>query len=294
MRGHFTLGAMLLASSLMAQDVPLFTQDFPPEEFRARRERVYEAIGSDAIALVQGAPSPTGYVRFRQSNSFYYLSGVEVPHAYLLVDGTTKSTRLYLPHRNPRREASEGKLLSAEDEALARQLTGIEAVHGVDLLSEHLARFAWGGRVPTVYTPFKPAEGAATSRDLATRGASDIANDPWDGRPSRESNFVMRVRERFAQFRVEDLSPILDQMRLVKSPREIELIRKATRLSGLALMEAMRSTKPGMMEYELDAIAKFIFFRSGAQSDAYYSLVAGGTERVVSALPPGCSLAPRW
>jgi len=44
---------------------------------------------------------------------------------------------------------------------------------------------------------------------------------------------------------------------------------------GLALLEAMRSTRPGMMEYELDAVAKFIFFRGGAQGDAYYSLIAG-------------------
>ncbi|GMR21700.1 MAG: aminopeptidase P N-terminal domain-containing protein [Acidobacteriota bacterium] len=269
--------AMLwLASAAYGQDVALFTDDFPPEEFRARREKVYDAIGANALALIQGAPSPSGYVRFRQSNSFYYLSGVESPHAYLLLDGTVRETRLYLPHRNPRREGSEGKLLSAEDDELTRELTGVDAVYGGDLLSEHLARFASRGRVPALYTPFKPAEGAAMSRDLATRGASDIANDPWDGRPSREAHFLNRIRERFPQFAVHDLSSILDQMRLVKSPREIELIRKATRLSGLALMEAMRSTMPGMMEYELDALAKFIFYREGAQSDAYYSLIAGG------------------
>ena len=266
----------LFAAATSAQDVPLFTTDFPPEEFQARRDEVFDAIGENAVAIVQGAPSPVGYVRFRQSNSFYYLTGIETPHAYLMLDGTRRQARLYLPHRNPRRESAEGKLLSAEDDALTRELSGVDAVHGVDLLSEHLARFAWGQRVPTLYTPFKPAEGAATSRDLATRAASDIANDPWDGRPSRGARFLARIRERFPQFPIEDLSGILDQLRLVKSPREIELIRKATRLSGLALMEAMRSTKPGMMEYELDALAKFIFFKDGAQSDAYYSLIAGG------------------
>ena len=273
---RFWIVFWLSAAAVSAQDVPLFTDDFPPDEFRARREKVYDAIGANALAVVQGAPSPLGYVRFRQSNSFYYLSGVETPHAYLLLDGGARTTRLYLPHRNPRREASEGKLLSAEDDELTRELTGVDAVYGVDLLSEHLARFAWRGRVPALYTPFKPAEGAAMSRDLATRGASDIANDPWDGRPSREAHFMNRIGERFPQFELHDLSTILDQLRLVKSPREIELIRKATRLSGLALMEAMRSTRPGMMEYELDALAKFIFYREGAQSDGYYSLIAGG------------------
>ncbi|HXV63895.1 MAG TPA: Xaa-Pro peptidase family protein [Vicinamibacteria bacterium] len=267
---------VLIALEAGGQDVSLFTEDFPSEEFVARRQKVYDAIGPNALALVQGAPSPPGYVRFRQTNSFYYLSGVESPHAYLLLDGTRRRTSLYLPHRNVRREASEGKLLSAEDEDLVRQLTAIEQVYGVELLADHLARFARGGGVPTLYTPFQPAEMQATSRDLATRAASDIASDPWDGRPTREAHFLSRIRKRFPQLDVVDLSPVLDGLRLVKSPREIELIRKATRLSGLALMEAMRSTVAGLYEYELDALAKLFFHRAGAQGDAYYSLIASG------------------
>jgi Xaa-Pro aminopeptidase len=65
-------------------------------------------------------------------------------------------------------------------------------------------------------------------------------------------------------------------MRLIKSPHELELIRKATELSGIALLEAMRSTQPGMMEYEIEAVAKFVFTRNGAQGEAYHSLVASG------------------
>src|ERR1044071_2891957 len=75
-----------------------FRSDFPPEEFAARRAKVYESIGDGAIAVVQGAPSPAGYTRFRQSNEFYYLCGIEVPHAYLLLDGGSKRALLYLPH----------------------------------------------------------------------------------------------------------------------------------------------------------------------------------------------------
>jgi Xaa-Pro aminopeptidase len=65
-------------------------------------------------------------------------------------------------------------------------------------------------------------------------------------------------------------------MRLIKSRHEIELIRQATQLSGLAIMEGMRSTRPGMMEYEIEAVARFVFTRHGAQGEAYHSLVASG------------------
>lgn len=260
-----------------AQDEPIFTADFPAAEFAARRERVMERIGPDGAAVLQGAPSPLGYVRFRQTNSLYYLTGVETPHAYLLLDARSRRSVLYLPHRNERREASEGRLLTADDAPLAVRLTGVDEVHGTERLSDDLARLAWGNRPPPLYTPLAPAELAAMSRDLATRGNSDIANDPWDGRPSREANFVDRIRDRFPRLEIRNLSPVLDRLRLVKSEREIALIRKATRLSGLALMEAMRSTRPGIREHELDAVAKFLFFRDGAQSEAYYSLVASGT-----------------
>jgi Xaa-Pro aminopeptidase len=269
----------LAPAHAFAQDIPLFTSDFPPQEFAARRAKVYDAIG-EGFALVQGAPAPAGYTRFRQSNEFYYLCGVEVPHAYLLLNGAQRTAALYLPHRNEGRERGEGKMLSAEDAELIKQLSGVDAVYGLDLLGEHLGRYAQRSQTRAVWTPFSPAEGAAMSRDLAVRSVADSSADPWDGRGSREARLAEMLRARFPQLEVKDLTPALDQARLVKSPREIELIRKATRLSGLALMEAMRSTEPGLTEYELDAVAKYVYYRNGAQGDAYYSLIASGPNAV--------------
>ncbi|HXG39099.1 MAG TPA: Xaa-Pro peptidase family protein [Bacteroidota bacterium] len=259
-----------------AQDAPLFTTDFPPEEFAQRRAKVYEAIGPNALAILQGAPSPQGYTRFRQYNEFYYLCGIEVPHAYLLLDGAQKRATIFLPHRNEARERSEGKLLSAEDAELVKQLTGLENVNATDLLAEVLARYARSATMRVVFTPFSPPEGLAMSRDLAIRYNADIASDPFDGRMPRESHFIQLLRERFPMFELKDITPTLDAMRLIKSPRELALIRKATRLGGLAIIEAMRSTVPGIYEYELDAVAKYIFYRNGAQGEAYYSLVQSG------------------
>jgi Xaa-Pro aminopeptidase len=96
--------------ALGQEGVPLFTKDFTPEEFAKHRSAVYDAIGVNALAVVQGAPSPVGSVRFRQSNEFYYLCGIEAPHAYLLLDGEQRRASLYRPHRNEGRERSEGIL----------------------------------------------------------------------------------------------------------------------------------------------------------------------------------------
>ena len=255
---------------------PLFTTDFPPEEFAARRAKVYEAIGTDAIAVVQGAPSPPSYTRFRQTNEFYYLCGIETPHAYILMDGKTKKTALFLPHRNEKRESGEGRMLSVEDADEVKKLSGVDEVIATDLLAEHIeGKYLRTGKT-ILYTPLAPAEGGSMSRDLAMRYVADTGTDPFDQGVSREGRFAELIRLRFPVFTVKDLSPTLDALRLIKSPRELEMIRKSTKLAGLALVEGMRSVKPGQYERELDAVGKFVYYRNGAQGDAYYSLIGSG------------------
>ncbi len=270
--------ALLLASALgLAQEgFGPFTTDFPPEEFAARRAKVYDAIGDKAFAVIQGAPSPTGYTRFRQSNDFYYLCGIEVPRAYLLLDGQARKATLFLPHRDEGREKGEGRMLSAEDGDEVKKLSGVDAVYGTDLLAEQMLNRYHRRGLRILFTTLAPAEGASMSRDLALRSIAEVGSDPFDGLPSREGRFVELVHERFPVFEVRDLSPTLDDLRLIKSPRELAMLRNATKLAGLAILEGMRSTRPGQYEHELDAVGKFVFWRNGAQGDAYFSLIASG------------------
>ena len=263
---------------LVAQEKHYYQTDFTIEEFSARREKVYDAIGVNAIAVVQGARGLAGFTVFRQSNEFYYLCGVETAHAYLLMNGRSRKSTLYLPHRDAGREGGEGKTLSAEDAELVKKLTGVDNVRGLEFLS---ADFVGADLIKppalALYTPFSPAETGTDSRDELLWGQARAASDPWDGQPSREASFIKLVRERFPQFEIRDLTPTLDAMRLIKSPKEIELIRKATQLAGHGIMEAMRSTAPGVYEYQLDAAAKYVFYLNGARGDGYASIIGGGT-----------------
>jgi Xaa-Pro aminopeptidase len=270
---------LLLASAAgNAQTSHGYQTDFSKEEFAARRAQVYDAIGQQGIAVVQGASGVPGFSVFRQSNEFYYLSGVESAHAYLLLNGRSRRSTLYLPRRDAGREQSEGKILAVEDSLLLVQLTGVDQVRGLEQLSQDLVG-ADLLRPPAMalYTPLAPAELGNDSRDELLAAHARAASDPWDGRPSREAGFVRLIRERFPQFAIRDLSPTLDTMRLIKSPAEIALIRRATQLAGLGITEAMRSTSAGVHEYQLDAAAKYVHFVNGARGDGYASIVAGGT-----------------
>ena len=206
--------------------------------------------------MVQGGADTGDLSTFRQTNEFYYLTGVEVPHSYLLLDGRNRRTTIYLPHRDADREKVEGATLAAEDVELVKRLTGVDNVRAGGDFSEDLAA---SGLIrppaPLLFTPFSSAE--TVSRDTLLAGHSSRFSDPWDGGGSREGRFKQMLGARFPQFEVRDLSPILDALRLVKSAREIALIRTATTLSGMAIIEAMRLTQPGIREYELDAAAKY-------------------------------------
>src|SRR5688572_20962771 len=125
------LAAVLLATPLLAARPAAgqyYQTDFAAEEFKARHARVFDQIGSNAVAVVQGVPQTEGYTYPRQHNSFYYLSGIETPGAYLLLDGRTKTVTIYLPVRNPRLEAAEGRVLSAEDADLVKRIVGVDDV----------------------------------------------------------------------------------------------------------------------------------------------------------------------
>ena len=100
------IAALLLALVALAQAAPYYQSDFPPEEFKARWQKVFAKIGNDAVALMQGVGPTAGFIVPRQTNEFYYLCGIETPQSYLLLDGRTQKVTLFLPPRNKMAESS--------------------------------------------------------------------------------------------------------------------------------------------------------------------------------------------
>jgi hypothetical protein len=170
------LGMSMIASAVVAawslsgfaQAGRPFTTAFPKEEFAARRLKVADAIGSGAVALMQAAPTVHSSAVFRQSNEFFYLTGVGVPQAMLLIDGATKKSTLYVPKQDSSRAAVEGALLSSDDPASAVAITGIDEVKAPDALQADLAaRYKDGRR--ELFVPFQPPEGISSMSATAPR-----------------------------------------------------------------------------------------------------------------------------
>jgi Xaa-Pro aminopeptidase len=284
--------AIGIALCLAAPAAQHYQSDFPPDEFRARWNLVFDRIGDQAVAAVQGVPMTNGYQLPRQHNNFYYLSGIETPGSYIVLDGRTRKVALYLPPRNAALESAEGKVLSADDAELVKKLTGADEVLSTATMTENnwpvgamSGRGGGGGRgapagprVQAIYAEFEPPEAYAQSRGELRTGDRSILNDPFDGRFPRQQQFVARLTGRAPEIR--NLNPILDELRSVKSAREIALVRKASQLAGLGMMEAIRSTEPGVKEYQLEAAARYVFVVNGARMDAYRSITAAGNVNI--------------
>src|SRR5262245_23993942 len=269
---------LFLASLLSAQPVFNGTDIFPPEEFAARRAKVIERIG-DGVAILQGATERPGEQPFRQNNQFFYLTGVVEPRAIALVDGRAKTSTVFLPPLNERREQrmfGPGLHPGAD----AARATGLDAVLTRDEFAKALAAVATGGRV--IYTPFRPEVlGEASSGDTVAL-ARATRNDPWDGRESREEAFVAKLKAAAPRSEIRDLDPIVDPLRSIKSSRETAVIREATDITGEAIVAAMTHAGPGMYEYELQAEAERVFKKHGAYGGSYFALIATGTNTLYS------------
>jgi Xaa-Pro aminopeptidase len=227
-----------------------------------------------ALVLVRGAPPSTS--TFRQFNELYYLCGIEVPNAYLEIETRDATSTIYLPHRNEAAERSGGARLSAEDVDAVCELSGVDVVRPLEDIGVVLGRRIKRRVSPVVFTPLAPAEGRRGTRDGDLESGAEALVDPFATPMSREASFVDALRAQFPTIEVRDATPFLDELRTIKSESELALMRESGRLSGLSVLEAMRSTAPGVMEYELAAVAEFIYLRAGAFGSSYEPIVAAG------------------
>ena len=276
MRTRVSFVALALAAlAALASAQPVFTgpEVFPLEEFAARRARVMAAIG-DGVAVLQGTTERPGEQPLRQNNQFFYLTGVVEPRAIVVIDGRTKRSTLFLQPLDERRQRQIDRMYGpglVPGEAAA-EATGFDAV--VPRADFQAASAGFAGR--TIYTAFRPEVlGSASSSDPAAL-ARATKDDPWDGRESREEAFLAHLKSAAPGATVKDLDPIEDRLRTIKSPREIAILREATRLAGLGIVDAMRHAKPGLFEYQLQADAEYQFKLGGAYGPAYFALIATG------------------
>jgi Xaa-Pro aminopeptidase len=260
------VASILFLQSVSAQDM---WKHFTPEDFAKRRAKVMEQIG-DGIAILQGAELPEAFVKFRQDNNFYYLSGVEMPGALLLINGKSKASTLLVPDDIPGDVKQEAIIKPGEEASKLYKMNVIPKSRFVNLIN-----FFSGSNQP-IYLVTSPEEVTEMSRDRSMASRVRRMNDPWDGRVSKEVQFYNTLKERFPSATLKSLTPILDDMRWVKDDKEIAVLRTCGQIGGHGFDEAMRVTRPGIYEYQVVAACDFVYENEGAQAPAYFAIAASG------------------
>jgi len=244
---------------------------FDKSEFAARRQKLMAQI-PDGAAIIFGALMPTGYVPFFQNSDFHYLCGVEIPNAVLIVDGIRKTSALFFTISET---AAFNEGISQDLVRNAKDVTGVEQIMPIERLDAALAGLA--DRTKVFYTPFCPEElpRECSLEKLRTQRANMVFN-LWDGRRTRELQAVALLKDRFPQVEVRDASALIWNLRTIKSPAEIALLRRAGRIAVQAHIGLMKAARLGLHEYELAALFDYLCRKEGCQELAYYVIVASG------------------
>ena len=230
---------------------------------RARRARVLDAMGEGVMLL----PAATEQLRsgdthfpFRQDSDFGYVTGFPEPDAVaVLVAGAEKPYTLFVRQRDPEQAVWVGPRAGVEG---AIEDYEADVAHPLDVLEKELPAVL--GKATQVFLPLGRED--ALTRRLWTLVRWAHAQRPRTGAgPS-----VLR-----------DSGDILHELRLTKEPAEIARLRDTIAIAAEAHREAMRTVRPGMHEYEIEAMIDAIFRRRGATGPAYPSIVASGANATI-------------
>jgi Xaa-Pro aminopeptidase len=267
MPSHRSAVVPLLLLLLLPARLPAQDSAFAKEEFAARRARLVELI-PDGAALVFGGEDHGDNVRFRQAPDFFYLTGIEQPGTVLLVSGVTKRAIVFAP-RQPG-DADAGLL-----DSTAQSRRGIEVLP-MESFFAWLARTVARPGVRKLYLPLTPPDDQLHARFEAKLLEAMARDNPVFGHEAPLAALVERIRRAEPQIPVADVNPLLDSLRWIKTPYEVERLRRAGAIGAAAVAEAIRGTRPGMYEYELAAAARYVNTRLGARGDAFLPIVPSG------------------
>ncbi len=235
-----------------------------PSEYKKRRQRLLKAISKGAAVIL---PAAEQFIRnndaefaYRQNSSFHYLTGFNEPEAVLLLIPGRKQGEfvLFCRDRDPKMEIWTGK--RAGQVGVVEEW-GVDEAFSISNIDKDLPALLEGVR--SIHSP------------IGSDAGFDQQLFSW-------VNQLRKQNRRGKQAPVEfvDIAVILNEMRLFKSPSEISAMRCAAKISADAHTQAMRLTRPGIMEFEIQAETECCFRRSGCVP-SYTSIVGGGENACV-------------
>jgi Xaa-Pro aminopeptidase len=263
------IGLISFSGQLISQSC--FQDGLSADFHEKRRQAFREMMPDNSVAVFFTAPDKIRandtYHTYRPDSDFYYFSGLREPNAALIlfkdaqkIDGKETTSILYMAERDPRKEQWDGVMLGLEG---ARKHLGFEVVFSnVDFLKK-----------PTIdwdnfdeFLAYKPVSLEENRHNIRLKSMMDAFYGQVleDKKPNHNK-----------------LNEITNEMRQIKTPEEIVLIKKAVEISGKAHIEAMKSLQPGISERQIQAVHEFVHKSLGAEAEGYAPIVGAGNNSCI-------------
>ena len=239
---------------------------FPVAEYSARRAAALALLGDNDILLVPSAEGTSAGETFRQLDDFNYLVGLEVPRSLLAIDGRTRRSLLFVPDADPRFSNAgrpndfPGRLL-ASDPAL-RALSGVDSVLPNDAV-DALFRSA-------------SARGARILVDMGRPGAVDEATSSAFLTAPPGELLVALLRRSYPALSIGNAYTAMATLRMIKSPREIAVMREAARVTAIAIARGAGNVRHGTDERTLAGNFTADCMALGAQRVSFTPIIKSG------------------
>ena len=243
-----------------------------PQEFARRREQLAKQLKTGYLILFARTILPEAN-HYREDNDFFYFTGLADPGAVLLMDVEKGKTIIFEPEQAPRTKQVYGANLLAMT-AEQQEKLGYKAVMPISVLDSILA-FTFSKETDLWLRLSFPdkADGARpeTGHDYAEQYGHPYG-DPTPG----DRAAIQKLGERYPAAHQRDATQFIDEMRNIKTPQEIALLRRNGALSAEGIKQGIAHAHPPMYEYQIEARAAYVFRNGGAQGWAYPAIVGTG------------------
>jgi Xaa-Pro aminopeptidase len=250
-----------------------------PQAFAARRSELAKRCKTGSVILFARNEIPEA-VHYREDNDFYYFTGLQDPGAVMVMDCAKDTTTILEPEQTPQTAKTYGPnllaLTPADREALGFKT--VASVANLDIFLSYISHGYGSSASRDFWIRFDfpdKADGARpeTGRDNAWKFAHPYHEPlPANLAPTK------LIQERYPMAHFQDVTPFIDEMRNIKTPQEIEVLRRNGKLSADGDREAIAHARPGMYQYQIEARATGYFMDHGAQGVAYLAIVSSGTD----------------
>jgi Xaa-Pro aminopeptidase len=270
------LVVQLAVSALAQYTDPVVINDLGgPQEFARRRQELAKQLKTGHFILFARTILPEAN-HYREDNDFFYFTGLSDPGAVMVMDASNGDTAIFEPQQGARGKQVYGSnLLSLTPEA--QEKLGFKTVLPLSSLDVALA-FAFSKESDLWLRLTFPDKADGARPEIGRDYAADYTNPYGDPLPGDRAA-LKKLAERYPAAHLRDATAFIDEMRNLKTPQEIELLRRNGKLSAEGIKQAIAHAHPPMFEYQIEAEAAYVFRNGGAQGWAYPAIV-GSAENI--------------